>query len=195
MASAAAEPQQPDSALVKLDLRNNDIGNEGVAALATALQENVTLVDLDLRFNRRVSDVGYCRLASALQQNLSLLALMVDTNRLTQRINRKLEHNRRWLVEKAERVVELEVLLADGDIDKAEWIEQMEIVRKGGKLTIGQTKAAEETDDPQPGDSIAEKIDKHSGRRYYENMRTKETSWYREDVEVQDIIVEYADYE
>ena len=183
-----------DSALGKLDLRNNDIGNAGATALAAALRENVTLVDLDLRFNRRIGDGGYCQLAGALQGNLSLLALAVDTNRLTQRINRKLEANRRWLVSKAERVVELEVLLADGDIDKAEWLEQMDIVRKGGKLTLGQVKAEVEEDKPTVGDQVEEKVDKHSGRVYYENMRTKETSWYREDVEAQDVMVVRADY-
>ena len=32
--------------------------------------------------------------------------------------------------------VELDVLLADGDIDKAEWIAQMEAVNNGGRLVL-----------------------------------------------------------
>ena len=38
-------------------------------------------------------------------------------------------------------------------------------------------------------DVIEERQDPRSGRLYYQNMRTRKTSWYREDVEERGVVV------
>ncbi|KAG1703105.1 hypothetical protein DVH05_008017 [Phytophthora capsici] len=91
---ALAGALEVDKRLLVLDLRNNNIGPEGAKALAKALQVNRTLRQLDLRWNE-IGNPGVLAFREALQSNYSLVTLELIGN------NSSLKH-----------VDEIEVLLA-----------------------------------------------------------------------------------
>ncbi|KAL3673626.1 hypothetical protein V7S43_001325 [Phytophthora oleae] len=91
---ALAGALEVDKRLLTLDLRNNNIGPEGAKALAKALRVNRTLRQLDLRWNE-VGNPGVLAFREALQSNHSLVTLELMGN------NSSLKH-----------VDEIEVLLA-----------------------------------------------------------------------------------
>ncbi|DBA01310.1 TPA: hypothetical protein N0F65_001815, partial [Lagenidium giganteum] len=71
---ALADALQHDQRLLHLDLRNNKVSQEGARALADALQRNQTLRHLDLRWND-IGNAGVLALLEALQSNSTLVAL------------------------------------------------------------------------------------------------------------------------
>lgn len=91
---ALAGALEVDKRLLTLDLRNNNIGPEGAKALAKALRFNRTLRQLDLRWNE-IGNPGVLAFREALQSNHSLVTLELMGN------NSSLKH-----------VDEIEVLLA-----------------------------------------------------------------------------------
>ncbi|KAK1948308.1 Leucine-rich repeat-containing protein 45 [Phytophthora citrophthora] len=91
---ALAGALEVDKRLLILDLRNNNIGPEGAKALAKALRMNRTLRQLDLRWNE-IGNPGVLAFREALQSNHSLVTLELMGN------NSSLKH-----------VDEIEVLLA-----------------------------------------------------------------------------------
>ncbi|KAG7393634.1 leucine Rich Repeat [Phytophthora pseudosyringae] len=91
---ALAGALEVDKRLLTLDLRNNNIGPDGAKALAKALRANRTLRQLDLRWNE-VGNPGVLAFREALQSNHSLVTLELMGN------NSSLKH-----------VDEIEVLLA-----------------------------------------------------------------------------------
>ncbi|POM66984.1 Protein Kinase, catalytic domain containing hypothetical protein [Phytophthora palmivora] len=91
---ALAGALEVDKRLLTLDLRNNNIGPEGAKALAKALRVNRTLRQLDLRWNE-IANPGVLAFREALQINHSLVTLELMGN------NSSLKH-----------VDEIEVLLA-----------------------------------------------------------------------------------
>lgn len=91
---ALAGALEVDKRLLTLDLRNNNIGPEGAKALAKALRINRTLRQLDLRWNE-IGNPGVLAFREALQSNHSLVTLELMGN------NSSLKH-----------VDEIEVLLA-----------------------------------------------------------------------------------
>ncbi|KAF4325040.1 hypothetical protein BBO99_00000635 [Phytophthora kernoviae] len=76
---ALADALEVDTRLVTLDLRNNNIGPEGAKALAKALRRNRTLRQLDLRWNE-VGNPGVLAFREALQTNHSLVSLELMGN-------------------------------------------------------------------------------------------------------------------
>ncbi|XP_023234214.1 leucine-rich repeat-containing protein 45-like isoform X2 [Centruroides sculpturatus] len=63
-----------------LDLRNNEINNEGAVALASALSKNISLQSLDVRWNQ-INNLGADSLLSVLKQyNKTLLNLDLSGN-------------------------------------------------------------------------------------------------------------------
>ena len=186
-AAALARIIQPNAhpALVKLDLRHNDISDIGFASIASSIAEGGRLTSLDLRYNHSATDVGIAHLGKMLATNFTLLTLALDASRYTGRINKKLAKNREWVFKKADREVEIQALYADGDIDKKTYLDQMEELRRGGVALEEE----EEDNTARDTDVIEERQDPSSGRLYYQNMRTRKTSWYREDVEEQGVVV------
>ncbi|KUF91590.1 Leucine-rich repeat-containing protein 45 [Phytophthora nicotianae] len=91
---ALAGALEVDNRLLILDLRNNNIGPEGAKALAKALRVNRTLRQLDLRWNE-IGNPGVLAFREALQSNYALVTLELMGN------NSSLKH-----------VDEIEVLLA-----------------------------------------------------------------------------------
>ena len=172
-------------ALVKLDLRHNDLSDAGFASVASAIADGGRLTSLDLRYNHSATEVGIAHLAKMLETNFTVLTLALDASRYTGRINKKLAKNREWVFKKADREVEIKALYADGDIDKKTYLDQMEELRRGGVALEEQ----EEDDTARDTDVIEERQDPRSGRLYYQNMRTRKTSWYREDVEERGVVV------
>jgi len=71
--------QGPETSLSVLDLQVNDIGNEGILAIAIALRTNSTLTDLNLRKNQ-FGDEGARALGQALEKNNTLEALSFSEN-------------------------------------------------------------------------------------------------------------------
>jgi Ran GTPase-activating protein (RanGAP) involved in mRNA processing and transport len=67
------------SALERLNLAWNNIGDEGAAELAKVLKANAVLAEVDLTGNK-IGSLGAARLAEALAENSSLLRLMLTTN-------------------------------------------------------------------------------------------------------------------
>uniref|UniRef100_K3W6Q9 Uncharacterized protein n=1 Tax=Globisporangium ultimum (strain ATCC 200006 / CBS 805.95 / DAOM BR144) TaxID=431595 RepID=K3W6Q9_GLOUD len=76
---AIAAALEVDTRLVTLDLRNNNISAEGAKALAHALARNRTLKQLDLRWND-IGNAGVLAFREALQSNHSLLNLELMGN-------------------------------------------------------------------------------------------------------------------
>ncbi|KAF4047246.1 Leucine Rich repeat [Phytophthora infestans] len=76
---ALASALEVDKRLLILDLRNNNIGPEGAKALAKALRINRTLRQLDLRWNE-IGNPGVLAFREALQSNHSLLTLELMGN-------------------------------------------------------------------------------------------------------------------
>ncbi|KAG7401603.1 leucine Rich Repeat [Phytophthora boehmeriae] len=76
---ALASALEVDTRLVTLDLRNNNIGPEGAKALAKALRHNRTLRQLDLRWNE-IGNPGVLAFREALQTNHSLVSLELMGN-------------------------------------------------------------------------------------------------------------------
>jgi hypothetical protein len=76
---ALAHALEVDSTLVALDLRNNNIGPEGAKALARALIRNRTLRRLDLRWNE-IGSAGVLAFREALQSNQTILTLELIGN-------------------------------------------------------------------------------------------------------------------
>ena len=65
-----------------LDLRFNDVGDAGAAALASALERSTTMKTLDL-FQTDVSDSGVVALASGLGRSPSMTTLDLSWNQIT----------------------------------------------------------------------------------------------------------------
>lgn len=76
---ALALALEVDTRLLALDLRNNNIGPEGARALAKALVKNRTLKQLDLRWND-VGNAGVLAFREALQSNHTLTKLELMGN-------------------------------------------------------------------------------------------------------------------
>jgi hypothetical protein len=76
---ALAGALEVDKRLLTLDLRNNNIGPEGAKALAKALRVNRTLRQLDLRWNE-IGNPGVLAFREALQSNHSLVTLELMGN-------------------------------------------------------------------------------------------------------------------
>lgn len=76
---AIALALEVDTRLLTLDLRNNNIGPEGAKALAKALGRNHTLKQLDLRWND-VGNAGVLAFREALQSNHTLVQLELMGN-------------------------------------------------------------------------------------------------------------------
>lgn len=76
---ALATALEGDSTLVALDLRNNNVGPEGAKALARALTRNRTLRRLDLRWNE-IGSAGVLAFREALQTNQTILSLELIGN-------------------------------------------------------------------------------------------------------------------
>ncbi|KAL4125374.1 hypothetical protein PRIC2_008959 [Phytophthora ramorum] len=76
---ALAGALEVDKRLLTLDLRNNNIGPEGAKALAKALRVNRSLRQLDLRWNE-VGNPGVLSFREALQSNHSLVTLELMGN-------------------------------------------------------------------------------------------------------------------
>jgi hypothetical protein len=76
---ALAAALEVDSRLLELDLRNNNIGSEGAKALAAALRRNRTLRKLDLRWNE-IGNAGVLAFVETLQSNHALLTLEITGN-------------------------------------------------------------------------------------------------------------------
>ncbi|KAE9045990.1 hypothetical protein PR003_g2727 [Phytophthora rubi] len=76
---ALAGALEVDKRLLTLDLRNNNIGPEGAKALAKALRINRTLRQLDLRWNE-IGNPGVLAFREALQSNHSLVTLELMGN-------------------------------------------------------------------------------------------------------------------
>lgn len=76
---ALALALEVDTRLLTLDLRNNNIGSEGARALAKALVKNRTLKQLDLRWND-VGNAGVLAFREALQSNYTLTKLELMGN-------------------------------------------------------------------------------------------------------------------
>ena len=70
-----------DSTLTYLDLSNNNIGDAGATALATALHTNISLTALSL-YNNNIGDAGATALATALHTNTSLTTLDLRYNNI-----------------------------------------------------------------------------------------------------------------
>ncbi|RLN71153.1 hypothetical protein BBJ28_00000214 [Nothophytophthora sp. Chile5] len=76
---ALAGALEVDTRLLTLDLRNNNIGPEGAKALAKAMRRNRTLRQLDLRWNE-IGNPGVLACREALQSNHTLVTLEVMGN-------------------------------------------------------------------------------------------------------------------
>lgn len=76
---ALAAALEVDTQLLALDLRNNNVGPEGARALAAALERNRTLRQLDLRWND-IGNAGVLAFREALQSNHTLVALELVGN-------------------------------------------------------------------------------------------------------------------
>ncbi|TMW60511.1 hypothetical protein Poli38472_000553 [Pythium oligandrum] len=76
---ALALALEMDTKLVELDLQNNNVGPEGAKALAQALRRNRTLQKLDLRWNE-VGNAGVLAFLDTMQSNRSLVALELAGN-------------------------------------------------------------------------------------------------------------------
>ncbi|GMF15864.1 unnamed protein product [Phytophthora fragariaefolia] len=76
---AIASALEVDKRLLTLDLRNNNVGPEGAKALAKALRINRSLRQLDLRWNE-IGNPGVLAFREALQSNHSLVALELMGN-------------------------------------------------------------------------------------------------------------------
>ena len=59
---------ETNTALTRLSLRHNKIGDAGAAKLATALEKNIVLTELDLTSNN-IGDDAAAKLATALERN------------------------------------------------------------------------------------------------------------------------------
>eukprot|EP01006_Ploeotia_vitrea_P040674 TRINITY_DN66446_c0_g2_i1.p1 TRINITY_DN66446_c0_g2~~TRINITY_DN66446_c0_g2_i1.p1 ORF type:complete len:1081 (+),score=140.50 TRINITY_DN66446_c0_g2_i1:81-3245(+) len=68
--------------ITKLDLSNNNVGDQGAAALASVLKVNRALTSINLTGNA-VGDKGALTLAEALKANGSLATLVLDHNSVT----------------------------------------------------------------------------------------------------------------
>lgn len=79
--SFAETLQGGNRALLVLDLRDNNLGDQGAIVLAEACKENLTLRELDLSANS-ISDPGAKELGFALVVNISLTALGLAGNAL-----------------------------------------------------------------------------------------------------------------
>ena len=73
-AASLASALEKNATLQELDLLYNDVGAAGAASLASALEKNATLQELDLRHND-VGAAGAASLASALENSATLLRL------------------------------------------------------------------------------------------------------------------------
>ncbi|KAL7691397.1 putative leucine-rich repeat domain superfamily [Plasmopara halstedii] len=87
---ALAGALEMDKRLLTLDLRNNNITPEGAKALAKALRVNQTLRQLDLRWND-IGNIGVLAFTEALQFNHSLLTLKLTGNNCSLKHVEKLE--------------------------------------------------------------------------------------------------------
>lgn len=76
---ALALALEVDTRLLTLDLRNNNVGPEGAKALAKALARNCTLKQLDLRWND-IGNAGVLAFREALQSNYTLIKLELMGN-------------------------------------------------------------------------------------------------------------------
>lgn len=76
---ALALALEVDTRLLALDLRNNNVGAEGAKALAKALARNHTLKQLDLRWND-IGNAGVLAFREALQSNHALVKLEIMGN-------------------------------------------------------------------------------------------------------------------
>jgi Ran GTPase-activating protein (RanGAP) involved in mRNA processing and transport len=68
-----------DNRIDRIDLDNNQIGDDGAQALATALEHNTTLNILSL-WNNKIGSTGAQALAQALAQNDTLSLLYLDNH-------------------------------------------------------------------------------------------------------------------
>ena len=78
---ALAAALRDNTALFKLKLDGNKIGNEGAVALAQALSANAKLHTLDVCGNG-IGDIGAAALVEMLRNNRTVVALTVDPKTL-----------------------------------------------------------------------------------------------------------------
>jgi Ran GTPase-activating protein (RanGAP) involved in mRNA processing and transport len=82
-----------------ISLHNNRIGNEGVAALANALQVNTSLTCIQLASNR-IGNKGAAALADGLQVNTSVTTIGLDWNTIDEsnraNVNALMARNKRF---------------------------------------------------------------------------------------------------
>ena len=70
-----------DETLITLDISNNNIGNIGASALASALKVNKILVTLNIS-NNNIGNIGATALAGALKVNKKLITLDISNNNI-----------------------------------------------------------------------------------------------------------------
>ena len=64
-----------------LNLRNNNIGNEGIKYLSSSLENNKTITVLNLGYNKNIGAEGIKYLSSSLEKNNTITELnLYDTN-------------------------------------------------------------------------------------------------------------------
>ncbi|CAF3973106.1 unnamed protein product [Rotaria sp. Silwood2] len=80
-AKALAYALQQNKTLITLDLQHNLIGPQGAQSLANALKENTTLTTISLE-NNQISDQGAQYFANALLQNKTLTTLNLRSNQI-----------------------------------------------------------------------------------------------------------------
>lgn len=86
--TALAEALQHNRTLSQIDLRSNRITDKGAIALAKALSHNENLLWIDLRSNQ-IEDKGKCALTEALKskQTQTALQISLDDNPIVDRVN------------------------------------------------------------------------------------------------------------
>ena len=80
-AAAIAEALKSNTAVTRLYLHNNSIGASGAAAIAEALKTNTALTTLRLGYNN-IGDSGAAAIAEALKTNTALTELSLNSNNI-----------------------------------------------------------------------------------------------------------------
>ena len=78
-AAAIAGALEHDSTIITLNLGGNEIGAEGAAAIAGALEHNTTITTVDLGGNE-IGDEGAAAIARALEHNSTITYVDLDSN-------------------------------------------------------------------------------------------------------------------
>jgi Ran GTPase-activating protein (RanGAP) involved in mRNA processing and transport len=112
------------SGIKNLFLGHNRIGSEGTKFLAVALSKNATLKNLDLKYNRKLSEAdteGGKALAKALEENMTLRWLGLECNLTVDQIS--CNHIRQYL-KRNNNFAELKIILnASTDQESPNWEE------------------------------------------------------------------------